>query len=97
MPSHEGNEVSLEVEPTDTIVEADATETPPQPAPPVEPELPHPTLPGGLTSTPAVAASTSSDLQRLNLLIRNGLVPPSLVDCLFSQQHLKRKPKPLHQ
>ena len=29
MPSHEGNEVSFEVEPTDTTVEADATQTHP--------------------------------------------------------------------
>ena len=42
MPSHEGNEVLFEVEPTDTTVETDATETPPQPAPTVEPELLHP-------------------------------------------------------
>ena len=47
MPSHEGNEVSFEVESIDTTVEADATQTPPQPAPTVEPELPHPSLPMG--------------------------------------------------
>ena len=29
MPSHEGNEVSFEVAPTDTTVEADATQTHP--------------------------------------------------------------------
>ena len=62
MPSHEGNEVSFEVEPTDTGVEADATEAPAQPAPTVESDLQHPSLPGGSISTSAVAASTSSDL-----------------------------------
>ena len=44
----------------------------------MEPELPHPSLPGGLISTSAVAASTSPDLRCLNPLIRDGLVPPSL-------------------
>ena len=83
MPSHEGNEVSFEVEPTDTGAEADATEAPVQPAPTVEPDLQHPSLPGGSISISAVAASTSSDLRRLNPLIRNGLVPPSLVDCFI--------------
>ena len=72
MPSHEGDEVLFEVEPTDTRVEANATEAPVQPAPTVEPDLQHPSLPGGSVSTSAVAASTSSDLRRLNPLIRNG-------------------------
>ena len=62
IPSHEGNEVLFEVKPTDTTVEADVTETPPQPAPTVEPELLHPSLLGGSVSTSAVAASVSSDL-----------------------------------
>ena len=62
MPHHEGSEILFEVEPTDTTVAADATETSPQPAPTVEPELPHPSLPTGSISTPAVAASMSSDL-----------------------------------
>ena len=44
MSSPEGNEVSFEIEPTDTTVEADATQTPPQPAQTAEPELPHPSL-----------------------------------------------------
>ena len=44
----------------------------------MEPELPHPSLSGGLISTSAVAASTSPDLRCLNPLIRDGLVPPSL-------------------
>ena len=83
MPSHEGNEVSFEVEPTDTGAEADATEAPVQPAPTVEPDLQHPSLPGGSISISAVAASTSSDLRHLNPLIRNGLVPPSLIDCFI--------------
>ena len=39
MSSPEGNEVSFEIEPTDTTVEADATQTPPQPAQTAEPEL----------------------------------------------------------
>ena len=83
MSSHEGKEASFEVEPTDTTVEVDATQTPPQPAPTVEPELPHPRFPSGLLSTSAVAATSSSGLWHLNPLIRNGLVPPSLVDCFI--------------
>ena len=73
IPSHEGNEVLFEVEPTDTTVEADSTQTPPQSAQTVEPELPHSSLPGGSISTSPVATSTSSNLQHLHPLIRNGL------------------------
>ena len=73
MPSHEGNEVLFEVEPTDTTVEADSTQTPPQFAQTVEPELPHSSLPRGSISTSPVATSTSSNLRCLNPLIRNGL------------------------
>ena len=91
MSSHEGNEVLFEVDSINSTVEADATKTPPQPAPTVEPEFPHPSLPGGSISTPAVAASTSSNLWCLNPLIRNGLVPPTLVDCLvFPATHEKK-------
>ena len=78
MPSHEGNEVSFEVESVDSTVEVDATETPPQPAPTMEPEYPHPSLPRVSISTPDVAASTSPNLRRLNPLKRNGLIPASL-------------------
>ena len=92
MPNHEGNEALFEVELIDTTIEADATQTP-QPAPTVEPELPHPSLPSRLISTPAITASTSSDLWHLNPLIRNGLLPPSLVIVLFSQKHLKKNHK----
>ena len=88
MLSHEGNQVSFEVEPTDTTVEADDTETHPQPAPAGEPELPHPSLPGGSISTCAVAASMSSDLQQL---IKNGLAPPSLVHCFIFPVTPKKK------
>ena len=59
MPSHEGNEVSFELELTDTGAEADATEAPVQPAPTVESDLQHQSLPGGSISISAVAASTS--------------------------------------
>ena len=90
MPNHEGNEALFEVELIDTTIEADATQTP-QPAPTVEPELPHPSLPSGLISTPAVTASTSSDLWRLNPLMRNGLLPPSLVIVLFFPKTPEKK------
>ena len=91
MPHHEGNGILFEVEPTDTIVAADATETSPQPAPTVEPELPHPSLPAGSISTPAVAPSMSSDLRHLNPLIRNGIIPPLLVDCYIFLATPKKK------
>ena len=67
----------FEVESNNTTNEADATQTPHQLVPTVESELTHPSLPGELISTSAVAASVTSDLQHLNSLIRNGLVPPS--------------------
>ena len=67
----------FEVESNNTTNEADATQTPPQLAPTVESELTHPSLPGDSISTSVVAASLTSDLQHLNSLIRNGLIPPS--------------------
>ena len=92
MPSHEGNEVSFEFESINTTIERDVTQTPLPPEPNVELELHHQVCPmGRFPPFCCCWFSTCSDLQRLNPLIRNGLVTFLLVDCFIFPAATEKK------
>ena len=83
----------FKVELIDTAIEANVTQTPPWSTPTVEPELPHRSLPGGLISTPAIAASLTSDFVTLKSINKKWTSTTFIGRLLYFPKKKKKKKK----